>query len=204
MPIGELTKKEVRKLAGKLVLPTATKPDSQGICFVGEVGIRPFLQEYIPQTVGPIVRSSDGAKVGEHDGAAFYTIGQRQGLGIGGGQPFFVIGKDMATNTVFVTEDAEDLSLETDSFELTDCHWISERPAGKKYQVRIRHRGALINCYIEPKSSNYVVKMTHVERAVSAGQSAVIYDGDLVAGGGLVTITKEIASKHKSLVKAAK
>lgn len=206
MPIGELTKKEVRRLALEFGLSTAAKPDSQGICFVGEVGIRSFLQQYISPQAGPIIRLTDGIKVGEHDGAAYYTIGQRHGLGVGGGQAYFVIGKDMTTNTVFVTDEAGDLSLETDNFEITDCHWIGSPPASsRQYQVRIRHRGELISCSIEPKNDNYVVKMTKRQRAVSAGQSAVIYDSDgRVLGGGLVTITKKAAGSQKALVKAAK
>lgn len=207
MPIGELTKPQVRKLAAELGLPTAAKPDSQGICFVGEVGIKPFLSQYIDSKPGPIVRASDGATIGKHDGAVFYTIGQRHGLGVGGGQPYYVISKDIASNTVYVTDDQEDLGLYTDQFRLSDLHWINKSPQpGQLYRIRTRYRGDLVEGTVTLAGSSCIIKLTQPERAVTPGQSAVIYDGDKVIGGGIIQaeITKSTPQKAKSLVNSAK
>jgi tRNA-specific 2-thiouridylase len=181
-PVGELEKPEVRRLAEKFRLPTATKPDSQGICFVGEVGIKAFLEDRVEAVPGPVMLGD--TVVGEHDGAIFYTIGQRHGLGIGGGKPFYVTGKDMKTNTVYVTDDPNDLSLERDEFGLQDLHWIGAAPeVGKTYKVRIRHGGRLTAGVLEKGSR---IRLTKPERAVAVGQSAVLYDGDLCLGGGII------------------
>lgn len=186
-PVGELPKPEVRAIAAKFNLPTAAKPDSQGICFVGEVGIKSFLAQYVETQSGPVI--CDGEVVGQHDGAVFYTIGQRHGLGIGGGKPYYVTSKDMATNTVYVTADPNDLSLEKTAFGLEQTHWIGDEPEpGKTYQVRIRHGGRLTSCKLEPtEGGEWRVVMAEPERAVAAGQSAVIYDAEAVLGGGLIT-----------------
>ncbi|MDF2461610.1 MAG: transposon TnsE [Candidatus Saccharibacteria bacterium] len=181
-PLAKLTKPEVRRLAAEFNLPTATKPDSQGICFVGEVGIREFLRQYVAAEPGPVLTTA-GATVGTHQGALFYTHGQRHGLGIGGGKPFYVTGKDVATNTVFVTDDPADLELESDTFRLEQLHWIDSAPApDRTYQCRTRHRADLIDCRVDGAT----VTLDHPERAVTPGQSAVIYDGDTVLGGGII------------------
>lgn len=183
-PLGELTKPEVRRLASGLGLPTAAKPDSQGICFVGEVGIREFLGQYIQASPGPILDRATGAQLGEHSGAVFYTTGQRQGLGIGGGGPYYVTGKDMAVNAVYVTADSADLELESDHFTLEQLHWISEPPTSTgAYQFRSRHRAELIDGRIDSSGN---VTLVHPERAITAGQSVVIYDGEVVLGGGII------------------
>ncbi|HVQ44232.1 MAG TPA: tRNA 2-thiouridine(34) synthase MnmA [Candidatus Saccharimonadia bacterium] len=186
-PLAGLAKPEVRRLATKFGLPTAKKPDSQGICFIGEVGLREFLSQYITATAGPIVDAA-GHELGQHQGAVFYTIGQRHGLGLGGGEPYYVTGKDMATNTVYVTTDPVDAALETDHCTITDVHWIGPAPqAGRTYQLRSRHRAAFIDCTLEAgHRGTYAIKLAHPERALTPGQSAVIYDGQRVLGGGIV------------------
>jgi tRNA-specific 2-thiouridylase len=187
-PLAKLTKPEVRQIADKLGLPTAKKPDSQGICFVGEVGLREFLRQYISTEPGPVIDRASGKVLGHHQGAAFYTTGQRHGLGIGGGEPYYVTGKDMASNTVYVTANAVDLELESADFIITQAHWINAAPQpGRIYQLRSRHRAALIDCSIEPADSGtYRVHLARPERAITPGQSAVIYDGNLVLGGGII------------------
>lgn len=187
-PLARLTKPEVRVLAEKFGLPTAKKPDSQGICFVGEVGIREFLRQYIETGPGPVIDRETGQTLGTHEGAIFYTTGQRHGLGIGGGRPYFVTGKDMATNTVFVTADPQDSELETSSCIIGQLHWIGAPPqAGQTYQLRSRHRAELIDCTLEPGATGeYRVNLSHPERALTPGQSAVIYDGNTVLGGGII------------------
>lgn len=187
MPIGEYaTKAEVRKLAEELKLPTAAKKDSQGICFVGKVGIKEFLQQYVETTPGAIVDQA-GREIGEHDGAIFYTIGQRHGLNVGGGLPYYVVGKDMDKNQVFVTTDLNDGRLWRDSLTLTDIHWINGQPdLSKSYQVRTRYRASLVGCKIEQQDGGFELKLDDPVRAITPGQSAVLYDGDLVLGGGIV------------------
>jgi tRNA-specific 2-thiouridylase len=184
MPIGAYTKPQVRELAARFNLPTATKKDSQGICFVGPVGMKAFLQAYVAAEPGPIVMK-DGREIGQHDGAIFYTIGQRQGLGVGGGRPFYVTGKDMATNTVYVTDDPGDLQLQSDRLRLDDTHWIGEPPEeGRSYQVRLRHRGELVNCTL---TNGGELKLARSAKALAVGQSAVLYDGKQVLGGGIIS-----------------
>lgn len=184
MPIGDFkTKAAVRAQASKLGLSTADKKDSQGICFVGKVGIKEFLlHELGPQKPGPIV-DVNGAQIGQHDGAIFYTIGQRHGLDVGGGLPYYVTGKDMAKNTVYVTTNLDDKKLWHKALELTDLHWINGAPEdGKSYQVRSRYRAALVGCTLKGN----VVHLKDEVRAITPGQSAVIYDGDRVLGGGVI------------------
>jgi tRNA-specific 2-thiouridylase len=184
MPIGDLAKTEVRKIATKSQLSTANKPDSQGICFVGKVGIKEFLlNELGPQPPGPIIDQA-GKTVGQHDGAIFYTIGQRHGLHVGGGLPYYVSHKDMATNTVYVTTDLNDQNLWTNEVQLTDLHWINQPPAaGKTYQARLRYRGPLVPATFK----NDKLTLKEEQRGLAAGQSAVIYDGDHLLGGGIIS-----------------
>lgn len=185
-PLGGMKKSEVRKQAAKRKLITADKKDSQGICFVGKVGIREFLEQFVDQEPGPIV-DQHGKEVGEHDGAIFYTIGQRHGLGVGGGLPYYVTGKNMETNTVFVTTELSDDNLWSDSFPLHSIHWINEEPAhDKTYDVRTRYRGRLIEATLSQKEQ-WRVHLTRAERAISPGQSAVVYEGDRVVGGGIIS-----------------
>lgn len=187
-PLAGLTKPEVRRIAEKFGLPTAKKPDSQGICFVGEVGLKEFLKQYLEVAPGPVLDRATGRRLGEHQGAVFYTTGQRHGLGIGGGAPYYVTGKDVATNTVYVTDDPVDTELESDSFSIMNIHWIGAAPeAGHIYQLRSRHRAELIDCTLERGEAGvYRAKLARPERAITPGQSAVIYDGPVVLGGGLV------------------
>ncbi len=183
MPIGELQKPAVRELAAKLGLATADKPDSQGICFVGKVGIKDFLLHQLGiQPQGPIIDET-GREIGEHDGALFYTIGQRHGLDVGGGLPYYVSSKDMATNTVYVTTNLDDNNLWTREVTLQDMHWINSPPdPSKTYHTRLRYRGDLVECTI--KDSQLI--LTDEQRGLAPGQSAVLYDGNHVLGGGII------------------
>ncbi|HSX31447.1 MAG TPA: tRNA 2-thiouridine(34) synthase MnmA [Candidatus Saccharimonadales bacterium] len=191
MPIGDFaTKDEVRTKAAELGLATAGKKDSQGICFVGKIGIKDFLlHELGEQPHGRIV-DQNGATVGEHDGAIFYTIGQRHGLQVGGGLPFYVVGKDMAKNEVYVTTQLDDERLWRRELQLTDLHWINAPPeTGKTYHVRTRYRAPLVPCQLHLKDSplgTAHIELTEDIRAITPGQSAVIYDGNHVLGGGIV------------------
>lgn len=185
MPIGQYQKSEVRQLAKKYNLPTANKPDSQGICFVGEVGIKEFLSFVLgPQKGGDIIDDM-GQVVGSHDGAIYYTIGQRHGLNIGGGLPYYVTGKDMKKNQVFVTRDLNSTNLWKDKLTITNLIFRS-KDISKKLQVRTRYRAELVDCQLEIKGNKGIIKTDQPIRAIAPGQSAVLYDGQVCIGGGIL------------------
>ncbi len=178
-PLGEMLKKDVRAEASKRDLITANKKDSVGICFVGKVGIAEFLREYADSkyfTPGPIIDQRD-REVGQHDGAILYTIGQRQGLGVGGGLPYYVVRKDMDKNIVYVTTDLSSSDLWSDEIIGSDPHWINQPSLpGKTYQVRTRHLGKLTDCALEKNNQySWRIKLKKPARALAPGQSAVIY-----------------------------
>jgi tRNA-uridine 2-sulfurtransferase len=187
MPIGEYEKPKVRELAKKLGLATAEKKDSQGICFVGKVGIKEFLQQYVKTEPGNII-DANGKKLGQHEGAIFYTIGQRHGLDVGGGLPYYVVGKDMKKNEVYVTTNLDDEKLWHKELKLDNVHWINTAPDLKKtYQVRTRYRAPLVACTLDLVGDTLHVVLSDQVRAVTPGQSAVLYDDDRVLGGGIIT-----------------
>lgn len=186
-PLGELKKSDVRDMAAARGLYTAGKKDSQGICFVGQVGIREFLSQYVEQVPGDIIDKTTGDVLGQHDGAIFYTLGQRHGLDIGGGLPYYVVGKSMEKNEVYVTTNLNDEQLWREDVELTQSHWINETPPSGEYLVRVRHRAPLIKARVEPSGDTTKLSLSQPQRAVAAGQSVVIYQDDVVIGGGIVS-----------------
>lgn len=198
-PLGEMTKPEVRAKAKELGLITAEKKDSVGICFVGEIGIKEFLQNFVQAVPGDIVEKESGRKVGVHEGAIFYTIGQRHGLNVGGApsrtvpgmtMPYYVVGKDMQKNEVYVTADLNDAQLWKKTFDVTKVHWIhpghSLLTTKQQLQVRTRHRAACIDCTISQEGESTTVHLKDEIRALTPGQSAVFYDGDICLGGGVI------------------
>ncbi len=188
MPVGELEKPEVRKIAKKLGLSTADKKDSQGICFVGQVGIKEFLESELGISKPGRIINQKGEDIGEHEGALYYTIGQRHGLNVGGGLPYYVTGKNTQKNEVYVTTDIADKNLWRKSLKLSDIHWINDEPNEKsKYMIRTRYRADLVNISkIIKEDSNYRIDLEDEVRALTPGQSAVIYEEDRVVGGGIV------------------
>ena len=188
MPVGELEKLEVRKIAKKLGLSTADKKDSQGICFVGQVGIKEFLESELGISKPGRIINQKGEDIGEHEGALYYTIGQRHGLNVGGGLPYYVTGKNTQKNEVYVTTDIADKNLWRKSLKLSDIHWINDEPNEKsKYMIRTRYRADLVNISkIIKEDSNYRIDLEDEVRALTPGQSAVIYEEDRVVGGGIV------------------
>ncbi len=187
-PLGDLTKPEVRRLAQKHGLVTADKKESMGICFVGKIGIKEFLMNYVESKPGSII-DQNGRNVGTHEGAIFYTVGQRHGLEVGGGKPFYVTGKDMAKNEVYVTTDLQDKKLWSREVKITLPHWINEKPqAGQELMIRTRHRAKLIPVVKLNKSSNekWVLELDEDVRALTPGQSAVVYSGSACLGGGII------------------
>lgn len=187
LPLGEMTKPEVRALAEEMGLVTADKKDSQGICFVGQVGIEEFLREYVEVEPGEIIERETNQVLGRHKGAIFYTIGQRHGLEIGGGLPYFVVGKDMTTNQVFVSCNLNQGGLWVRELSLRDCFWTHQAPAaGQTYQVRLRHLASLIEARVlVGPGRTATIQFATDQKTIASGQSVVVYDGELCLGGGI-------------------
>lgn len=193
MPIGELHKSEVRRQARERGLITANKPDSQGICFVGEVGIGDFIRQFMAVQPGPIVDEQTTAVIGQHGGALLYTIGQRQGLGIGGGLPYYVTRTEVLNNTVYVTTQIDDDRLWKSSVTLSDVHWINAAPNyTRDYRAQVRYHAEEVPCHIQSTQTGVVVRFLQPQRALCPGQSVVIYDQERVLGGGVMQADRAV------------
>jgi tRNA-specific 2-thiouridylase len=198
-PVGELHKTEVRRIADEIGLPNAKKKDSTGICFIGERPFREFLNRYIANQPGPI-KDERGRKIGTHVGLSFYTLGQRQGLGIGGvkekgaqrgsgeHQPWFVARKDMATNTLYVVQGHDHPWLLSPYLSADDLSWCAPHaPAPGRYAAKTRYRQADAPCELSyDDQGELVLNFDDPQWAVTPGQSAVLYDGDVCLGGGVI------------------
>lgn len=188
-PIGNIEKKRVREIAKEAGLATATKKDSTGICFIGERNFKEFLSGYLPAQKG-IMQTLDGTTVGEHDGLMYYTIGQRHGLGIGGaGDPWFVVGKNLKDNVLYVEQGFEHPSLYSDAINAVNISWVSneEQPNEFSCTAKFRYRQAdeKVTVQILPNGCAKVVFDRPV-RAITPGQAVVFYDGDVCLGGGTI------------------
>ena len=202
-PVGDMLKKEVRELAVKYDLATATKKDSTGICFIGERRFHQFLQNYLPAKPGKMVRLN-GEVIGNHDGLMYYTIGQRKGLGIGGiagysTDPWFVVGKDLEKNLLFVEQGIDNDYLYSDFCIVKDLNWINEVPVvGKEYQAKFRYREKDNSVVITLLEDNLMhVKFNSLVRAVTPGQACVIYDDEICMGGGIINEVYRDGKKRK-------
>jgi len=193
-PVGELRKTEVRRLAAEIGLPNAKKKDSTGICFIGERPFREFLNRYLSHEPGPMV-DERGRTLGRHVGLSFYTLGQRQGLGIGGvksgggaHEPWYVARKDMATNTLRVVQGHDHAWLQSATLQADDCAWASgERPAPGTYAAKTRYRQADAPCRLTPlDGGRFRLDFEQPQWAATPGQSAVLYDGEVCLGGGVI------------------
>ena len=183
-PIGDLEKSEVREIAKKAKLPNADRKDSQGLCFIGKVSMKEFLQKRFPKQPGNIIDQA-GKIVGIHEWAYSYTIGQRKGIEIGGGPALFVIAKDTVNNTITVGGEV-DLDLFSSSCTLTD--WVgSDLQEWKIYWAKIRYRQEDQACTIKKWDSLLKVSFDQPQRAIASGQICVIYDGDRVVGSGVMS-----------------
>ena len=187
-PLGELLKSQVRKLAHERGLATASKKDSVGICFVGQVGIEEFLSQYIDIKPGRIIEKESSKELGWHNGAIFYTIGQRHGLNLGGGLPYYVVSKNINKNEVYVSRNLNQLDLWIEKIILKDLHWINQAPdINKIYQIRTRHQAPLVEAQIEDyNTQRLVLNLDSPQRAITSGQSVLFYDGSVCLGGGIV------------------
>lgn len=188
-PIGNLQKSEVRKLAEKYNLPTATKKDSQGICFIGDINMKEFLSHYIEEKQGDVL-NEEGEVIGTHQGALFYTLGERHGFTITEkgeqDQPYYVIAKDIEHNTITVSQNPTQQKLSNEMM-LTDCVWREELnpPAGgKKYTAQIRYHGEQKSCLV--KATGEII-FDEPDFSLANGQSVVVYDGDVCVGGGILS-----------------
>lgn len=197
-PIGDIpTKAEVRAMCADRGLGIENKPDSDGICFIGPVGLRTFLLDAFERKTGDIIEWESGKKLGEHDGAFLFTIGQRKGLSVGGGPAHYVVATDTNTNTVYVTSDPMSAALWTKTMDIVDTHWISGCvPTDGTYTVRTRHTGELRPCMLT-KVSATTMRITYEApvRTVAPGQSAVFYDGPVCIGGGIIERDEELLAK---------
>jgi tRNA-specific 2-thiouridylase len=188
-PIGHLQKSQVRNLAEKYKLPTATKKDSQGICFIGEIDMKDFLRHYIDINPGDVL-NSDGEKIGTHDGSLFYTLGERHGFTITKksthDMPYYVVKKNLEKNTITVSQDPASFENSTDTM-LQDCVWRQPIIVDKKYTAQIRYHGELKPCLlVAGKNNEWIVHFDESDFSLSPGQSVVVYDGEVCVGGGIV------------------
>lgn len=194
-PVGELRKTQVRKIAEEIGLPNAKKKDSTGICFIGERPFREFLNRYLPTHPGPM-KTTDGRLVGEHMGLAFYTLGQRKGIGVGGsregnGEPWFVAKKDMATNTLWIAQGHDHPWLLSHHLTAVMPSWVSgvAPEEGAHLTVKTRYRQKDGECTLRDISEGaFTLDFPQPQWAVTPGQSAVIYDGEVCLGGGFIDV----------------
>lgn len=189
-PVGGMTKAEVRQIAQDAGLPVAKKKDSTGICFIGERQFKPFLKQYLPAQPGDMV-TPEGEVVGRHDGLMYYTLGQRRGLGIGGhgdGRSYFVVDKDLKNNRLIVAQGEDHPLLYSRGAVIEQLTWISDPVmVGRQYGVKTRYRQPDQGAAIEKMDENEaVVAFDEPQRAVTPGQSLVIYDGEICLGGGII------------------
>jgi tRNA-specific 2-thiouridylase len=192
-PLGEITKRDVRGIAQREGIPTYAKRDSTGICFIGERPFRDFLARYLPRTPGPIV-TPEGEAVGRHDGLAYYTIGQRHGLGIGGTRdradaPWFVAEKDLARNALIAVQGHDHPLLYRREVAAIDMHWIAgeARPSPARLAAKTRYRMPDAACEVRSGGDNAIAASFDVPQwAPTPGQYLVLYDGDVCLGGAVI------------------
>ena len=202
-PVGELPKTEVRAIAARIGLPVAAKKDSTGICFIGERPFREFLNRYLPTSPGPIL-TDDGRRVGEHVGLAFYTLGQRKGIGVGGlksgsGEAWYVARKDMARNTLYVVQGHDHPWLLSGALRADDAHWIAghapSHAEGRGLGAKTRYRQLDAPCRLRTDPSDpraFELAFDEPQWAVTPGQSAVLYRGEVCLGGGVIGAARTV------------
>ena len=195
-PLGELHKDEVRRIAAEHGLATAEKKDSTGICFIGERDFREFLARYLPAKAGEI-RTPDGERIGEHPGVFYFTLGQREGLNIGGVRgrpqaPWFVVGKDIEGNVLYVDQGHDSPWLQSTRLRSEPAHWIAGQPPSARFEctAQTRYRQPDEACEVEVLDDGSLqVAFARPQRAVTPGQSLVLYDGDVCLGGAIILST---------------
>src|SRR5438067_1051972 len=208
-PLGSIRKSEVRAIARRERIPTWDKKDSTGICFIGERPFRDFLARYLPRDPGPIV-TPEGRTVGTHSGLAYYTLGQRQGLGVGGvrdgdAAPWFVAGKDRERNALIVVQGHDHPLLYRRDVEATDAHWIAG--AAPAFPLRVaaktRYRMADAACTLQLEAGKLRARFDAPQWAPTPGQYLVLYDGDVCLGGGVITASSDARDSIEQKIEAA-
>ena len=195
-PLGELVKPDVRRMAAEAGLPTAAKKDSTGICFIGERDFREFLSQYLPAKPGPMI-TPDGRRIGEHPGVFYFTLGQREGLHIGGvrgfaAAPWFVVGKRVADNTLIVDQGTDSPYLFSNRLWSERAHWIAGTAPAARFActAQTRYRQQDEACEVEVREDGTLaVVFERPQRAVTPGQSLVLYDGEVCLGGAVIAAT---------------
>ena len=208
-PLGEMSKRDVRALARRAGLPTHAKKDSTGICFIGERPFRDFLARYLPRTPGAMI-TPQGRVVGTHQGLAYYTLGQRQGLGIGGTRDgdtgaWYVAGKDLAANRLIVVQGAEHPLLRRRDVDAGDVHWIAGAPPRLpgRYAAKTRYRMADAPCAVSAHRDALRARFDEPQWAPTPGQFLVIYDAEVCLGGGVIeAITATSPVENRAAVPA--
>ena len=201
-PLGEMRKHDVRRIAKEQGIPTWAKKDSTGICFIGERPFRDFLARYLPRTPGP-VETPDGAVVGAHEGLAYYTLGQRQGLRIGGtregtDEPWFVAAKDTARNALVAVQGHDHPLLYRREVDAIEMHWIAGAPPALpgRFGAKTRYRMPDATCMLADTPQGVRASFTVPQWAPTPGQYLVLYDGDVCLGGGVI---KELSERHAEI-----
>lgn len=203
-PVGELEKPEVRLIAEEQGLATAKKKDSTGICFIGERRFKDFLQQYLPAQPGTI-ETAEGEVIGKHEGLMYYTLGQRQGIGIGGTknhgtEPWFVVAKDLERNVLVIGQGKQHELLFSDALTTTDVYWVNGEPSSFPLTctAKVRYRQPDQACTIEKEDGHYKVVFKESQRAVTPGQSIVFYTDDTCLGGGVIETTEKFITPTQS------
>ncbi len=201
-PLGEIDKPEVRKIAEELHLSISKKKDSTGICFIGERHFREFLSNYLPMKPGKIINIADHEEVGTHQGVLYYTVGQRKGLDIGGIGPFYVVGKDVEKNKLYVTDEEHQDWLYSDACLVSGVNVTADRTLPMDCSAKFRYRQADNNVRVEWMEDGMLyVTYPQTIRSVTPGQEAVFYDGDVMIMGGKI---EKVFRHGKDLMEAVK
>ncbi len=212
-PVGDLKKTEVRRIAADIGLPNARKKDSTGICFIGERPFREFLGRYLQHSPGAI-EDERGRRLGEHVGLSFYTLGQRQGLGIGGikdradagGEhaPWFVARKDLERNVLIVVQGHGHRALLSSSLQADDVRWVAgQAPTAALLAAKTRYRQVDAPCQFSPQGAGFSLEFEAAQWAVTPGQSAVLYDGEICLGGGVIAATQPVRAEVAAIPQGA-
>lgn len=191
-PIGDIQKSEVRRLAEEMKLPSAHRPDSQGICFLGKINYNDFIKRYVGEKEGEVIEFETGKKLGKHKGFWFHTIGQRRGLGLSQG-PWFVVKKDVENNIIYVSNGYDPIAQYGNTIELKHFHWINEKPnqdysSPQRIKFKIRHTPEFTGGTLVADGNNYILESDEAIAGIAAGQFGVIYDEaeKLCFGSGVI------------------
>lgn len=186
-PIGHLTKPELRELAVQFDLPTKARKDSQGICFLGKLKFADFIRHHVGELPGDLIEYETGTNMGQHKGFWFYTIGQRQGIGLAGG-PWYVVAKDAQKNIVYISRNYYDFTKKRNTLIVGNFNWLTgKRPEGKNFAVKLRHGTLKYDCTLEYIDENTAsVVLSEHDQGIAPGQFAVFYDGEYCLGSAVI------------------